>query len=85
MTYTTLKGGGRLLLSFSDNTQSPQHAHAMWTLNPKPQRTLCTRVTDAAVAALAGPALRRLELYWNLRVTDGLLQALARASTRLES
>ena len=41
------------------------------------------RVTDAAVAALAGPKLRRLELYWNLRVTDGLLQALARASSRL--
>ena len=40
-------------------------------------------MTDAAVAALAGPALRRLELYWNLRVTDGLLQALARASPRL--
>ena len=43
----------------------------------------CARVTDAAVAALAGPALRRVELYWNLRVTDGLLQALARASPRL--
>ena len=48
-----------------------------------PQKTLCARVTDAALAALAGPALRRLELYWNLRVTDGLLQALARANTRL--
>lgn len=29
------------------------------------------------MVALAGPSLRRLELYWNLKVTDGLLHELA--------
>jgi len=42
------------------------------------------RVTLAAVAALAGPPLRRLELYWNLNVTDELLEALSARCTRLE-
>ncbi len=43
------------------------------------------RVTNAAVAALAGPPLRRLELYWNLNVTDELLEALSARCTRLEA